>query len=184
MRLAGNPESVLDIPCGTGRFWSMLAESPTREIYACDLSMPMIRAALAYRPPEITDRIHAVEGSAFDIPRDNKFVENIFCMRLLHHIGKTDERMALLSEFRRVATETVCVSLWVDGNYKSRRRRRSNKAAEAASRSWNRYVVSRGAIEQEFHDAGFAIVDYLDFLSFYSMLRIYVLKVEPHSVRL
>jgi hypothetical protein len=26
--MAGRPQTVLDLPCGTGRFWAMLAEEP------------------------------------------------------------------------------------------------------------------------------------------------------------
>src|SRR5436190_20428715 len=30
LKLAGNPRSVLDLPCGTGRFWPLLAEKKDR----------------------------------------------------------------------------------------------------------------------------------------------------------
>ena len=32
LQLAGDPDSVLDLPCGAGRFWPMLAEQPSREL--------------------------------------------------------------------------------------------------------------------------------------------------------
>ena len=41
LRLAGNPQSVLDLPSGTGRFWDLLAEEPGRKIYAADLNPSM-----------------------------------------------------------------------------------------------------------------------------------------------
>lgn len=40
--LAGRPQSVLDLPCGTGRFWHMLVEEKGRKIYVGDDSQSMI----------------------------------------------------------------------------------------------------------------------------------------------
>ena len=53
LRLAGDPESVLDMPCGAGRFWPMLAEHPTRRLRAGDRSAGMLETArkgLASKP--------------------------------------------------------------------------------------------------------------------------------------
>src|SRR5688572_32770642 len=43
LAIAGNPSSVLDLPCGTGRFWKLLAEKPQRKIYAADLDRKSTR---------------------------------------------------------------------------------------------------------------------------------------------
>ena len=45
LALAGNPKSVLDLPCGAGRFWELLAENPERELYAADNSENMVAVA-------------------------------------------------------------------------------------------------------------------------------------------
>jgi hypothetical protein len=105
--------------------------------------------------------------------KDNA-VENIFCMRLLHHIGKPEDRLALFREFRRVASRSVCISLWVDGNYKAYKRRKA-EARRGRKAYQNRFCMQRDQIEAEFREAGMEVIGHVDFLKYYSMWRIYVL---------
>ncbi len=42
LALADEPNLVLDLPCGAGRFWSTLAEQPNRIILAADNSADML----------------------------------------------------------------------------------------------------------------------------------------------
>ena len=174
LQIAGNPKSVLDVPCGTGRFWGMLSETPNRKIYACDFSEDMIKTAKNYRPTSIADRVIVFKASAFDIPQTKKSIENVFCMRFMHHITNHDQRLALLREFCRVASNSICVSLWIDGNYKfyRRKRKKTNKMD-----GWNRYVVPKVLIENEFRNAGLTIVGRLYFMRFYSMWCTYILNI-------
>ena len=178
LKLAGDPKQVLDLPCGTGRFWSVLAERPDREIYACDNSQQMIDMGLAYRSPELTSRIKTFQGSAFSLTVHDNFVETIFCIRLLHHIGDATDRLNILKEFHRVAKSTVIVSLWVDDNFKAWRRKKLE--AKRNGRAYqNRFVIPKETIEQEFAMAGFCIKGHFDFIPKYAMWRTYVLeKVE------
>ena len=122
LKVAGHPRSILDLPSGTGRFWSVLAEDEARKLYAADYSQGMIKVALEERPLAITRCIDTFHASAFDIPKPDEFVECIFSMRLFHHIGEREDRMKILREFHRVTSKTMLVSLWVDGNYKARKR--------------------------------------------------------------
>lgn len=173
--MAGRPGSVLDVPCGTGRFWGLLTEDPERVIHACDYSQDMIDVGLKYRPPHITRRIKTFQGSAFALPVADNFVDNIFCIRLIHHLGKKEDRLRLLTELHRVTASTVIISLWVDGNIKAWRRQKLE--AQRVRQSYqNRFVIARETIEQEFRQSGFDLVGYLDFLPRYAMWRTYVLK--------
>lgn len=175
LRVAGNPNTVLDIPCGTGRFWDVLSEQPDRVIYACDYSQSMIDVGMASRPGEITEGVRAFKASAFDIPVDDNFVDCVFCIRLLHHIGRGEDRLKLLRELNRVTSDMVIVSLWVDGNIKSWSRRRLEKS-RAARAYQNRFVVQKSVIEQEFDQCGFDVVAHLDFARYLAMWRTYVLR--------
>ncbi|MCX4186851.1 class I SAM-dependent methyltransferase [Methylophaga sp. OBS4] len=175
LHLAGNPHSVLDLPCGTGRFWSMLAERPDREIHACDYSQEMINTGLQYRPAELVDRVSTFQASAFSLPVEDGFVDTVFCIRLLHHIGDHDDRMHILREFHRVARDTVIVSLWVDGNIRSWKRKRLERKRDKRPYQ-NRFVIPRTVIESEMKLAGFEITARLDFIPFMSMWRFYILK--------
>jgi ubiquinone/menaquinone biosynthesis C-methylase UbiE len=172
LEMAGDPQSVLDIPCGTGRFWALLAERPDRTIYAADLNQPMIDTAVRMRPGELVARVETFRASAFEIPQPNDFVESVFCMRLIHHMTESAHRVALIRELTRVASDTVIISLWVDGNYKAwrwrvRERRRPHR---------NRFLISRQVIEDEFTWNGLRILGRVDFLRFYSMWTTYVLQ--------
>lgn len=178
LKMAGNPRSVLDLPCGAGRFWDLLAEEPNRELYAADNSEHMLEIAREVRAPEVARRFTTFQASAFDIPKPDNFVDNIFCMRLLHHIGEHADRLKMLREFHRVAKDSVVFSLWVDGNFKAMRRRQLDaKRAQAGKHTYqNRFIAPRELIESECREAGFEIVGHVDFLKFYAMWRIYVLR--------
>ena len=180
LALAGDPQVVLDLPCGAGRFWPLLAEKPQRRILAADNSEEMIRVAREMQPPELVERVECFQCSAFETGLDDNSVDNILCMRLLHHILDPSHRLQMLREFHRVTRETVCVSLWVDGNHKAHRRMKlESRRSPGAPR--NRGVVRRRTIEPEFMQAGFDIKGYFDFLRFYSMWRVYVLQKRVRS---
>lgn len=179
LRAAGNPQRILDLPCGAGRFWAMLAEQPGREIYAADYSEDMIRVARFLRPSEVVASVKSFQGSAFDIKMDDESVQNIFCMRLLHHIGDAKNRALMLKEFHRVTSDTVCISLWVDGNRQAERRLRleaKRSSLRSKPKYQNRFVIPQAQIEAEFERSGFDRVTHYDLIRGFSMWRIYVLK--------
>lgn len=181
LKMAEQPNLVLDLPCGAGRFWPMLCEQPNRVILAADNSADMIATARAAQAPEVVERINSFRTSAFDIDLGDNAVDCIFCIRLLHHIESSEHRLAVLREFHRVSRDTVIVSLWVDGNYKAWKRSRleARRAAEGrTTQNQNRFVVPRALIEREFREAGFDIIGHLDFLPGYAMWRTYVLRKE------
>ena len=170
---------MLDLPCGTGRFWSTLAEQHNRIILAADNSADMLATAMAAQPKHITEHVRTLQTSAFDINLPDNSVDSIFCMRLLHHIEKPEHRLALLKECYRTTRDSVIISLWVDGNYKAWRRKALEKKRARRGRAHensNRFVINRTAVEQEFIEAGFNIQTHLDFLPSYSMWRVYVLR--------
>ena len=175
LELAGNPKTVLDLPCGTGRFWSLLAEDKERKIIACDYSQDMIDIGMRHRASSITERISTLQSSAFQLDLPDGAVDNIFCIRLLHHIGDSNDRLKLLAELSRVTRSTVIISLWVDGNVKAWRRRQL-EAKRPRRHYQNRFVIPREQIEKEFEQAGFEINAHVDFLPKYAMWRTYVLK--------
>lgn len=177
LALAGNPEVVLDLPCGAGRFWPLLAERPDRRILAADSSEEMLQVAAQMQPRELVERVERFQCSAFDIKLDDGSVDSIFCMRLLHHIEESSHRVAMLKEFHRVTRDSVCISLWVDGNLKARRRSKV-QARRPQEDHHSRHVVKRRIVEAEFRQAGFRIEGFVDFLRFYSMWRVYVLRKE------
>lgn len=183
LRAAGEPATVLDLPCGAGRFWPLLAEQPQRCILAADNSRHMLDVARRFQAPALVARVRTFQTSAFAIDLDDAAVDCIFCMRLLHHLAEPAHRQALLHEFHRVSRDTVIVSLWVDGNFKAWRRQRleARRAREDDRANRNRFVLSACVAEAEFGAAGFDIVARHDLLPRYAMWRVYTLrKRAPH----
>ena len=179
LALAGEPGLVLDLPCGAGRFWPLLAEKANRVIIAADNSAAMIETACASQAPEVVARVRPLHTSAFAIDLPDNAVDSIFCMRLLHHIGDANHRKQIFSEFQRVSRDSVILSLWVDGNFKAWRRKKleARRSASAEQGSYqNRFVLPADTVEEEFKAAGFPVQERLDFLPFYAMWRVYVLR--------
>lgn len=175
LALAGQPGLVLDLPCGVGRFWPVLAEKTNRVIIAADSSAEQVQAACRLHPLTIVSRVRPIVTSVFDIELPENAVDSIFCMRLMHLIGDTEHRQALLREFQRVTRDTVLISLWVDGNFKARRRLEAQRQ-QAPGRHQKRFVIPRAVIEKEFAQAGFHVHHCIDVIPFYGMWRVYVLR--------
>ena len=139
----------------------------------------MIDIGLKHRDSKTVQRINAFQGSALELPVEDDFVDTVFCIRLIHHIGDKEDRIKLLKELARVSSSSVIISLWVDGNYKSWKRKKLE--AKRTKRSYqNRFVIPAAQIEQEMKDAGFLIKYHFDFLPFLSMWRTYVLEKPSH----
>jgi ubiquinone/menaquinone biosynthesis C-methylase UbiE len=175
LELAGDPGLVLDLPCGAGRFWPLLAEKPNRVIIGADNSAAMVATACAMQPAEVVKRVRSLQTSAFAIDLPDNSVDSIFSMRLLHHIGEANDRAVLLKEFHRVTRDSVIVSLWVDGNFKAWKRRRAERDRGQEGYQ-NRFVLPQATVEAEFVKAGFKIQQRLDFLPLYAMWRVYLLR--------
>lgn len=176
---AGEPGLVLDLPCGAGRFWPLLAQKPGRVIIGADNSESMLKVATIAQPAEVVKRVRPLQTSAFAIDLPDNAVDNIFCMRLMHHIGAPEHRLAILREFQRVTRDSVIISLWVDGNFKAWKRkrtevRRRNKGEQDGYQ--NRFVLLATTVEAEFEQAGFRVQKSLDFIPLYAMWRVYVLR--------
>ncbi|MDH4561741.1 class I SAM-dependent methyltransferase [Pseudomonas sp. BN411] len=179
MRIAGEPNLVLDLPCGSGRFWPTLTRHPNRLVLAADEPAPPLVRPHASRRVEIAERICALHTPVFAIDLGENAVDAIFCMRFLHRLDGADRRLEVLREFHRVTRDTLIVSLWVDGNYQSWKRKRMERRRNPdgfSGRRPGRFVVPRAQIESEFHSVGFDILSHLDLLPGLAMWRVYVLR--------
>ncbi|WP_213875161.1 class I SAM-dependent methyltransferase [Pseudomonas sp. dw_358] len=177
LAMAGDPGLVLDLPCGAGRFWPMLAEKPGRVIIGADNSAAMVQTACTMLPPEVVKRVRPLQTSAFAIDLPEASVDCIFSMRLLHHIGEAAHRAALFKEFHRVTRDSVILSLWVDGNFKAWKRQRA-EASRQQEGYQNRFVLPRQRVAREFAEAGFRVERHLDFVPHYAMWRVYLLRKD------
>ncbi|MGE0624154.1 MAG: class I SAM-dependent methyltransferase [Pseudomonadales bacterium] len=175
LRDAGTPRRVLDLACGTGRFWPVFARSGVAEVIAADASPGMLAEAEANRQgPMIPSRI--VLSSAFALPLDTDEVDFVSCMRFYHHLARPEDRHRVLGELARVCSGHVALSLWVDGNYGSFRRSRKPRPVPRSGFG-HRICRQRAEVEAEFASAGFRIVGHYDVWPRISMWRLYLLAV-------
>ncbi|WDU60857.1 class I SAM-dependent methyltransferase [Pseudomonas poae] len=147
LKVAGEPGLILDLACGSGRFWPVLAEHVNRVILASDNSQTMLDHAVTHHPAALLKRVKTFQGSAFSIGLSANAVDCIFCLELFRHVPSSEGRLALLREFHRVSRDTVIVS-----------------------------VQSRTPVEEEFRQAGFKILKHQEFMPGSHLWRVYVLR--------
>jgi len=172
---AGSPESMLDLPCGTGRFWPAAARAGVCNLIAADGSPGMLEVAAANRL-NATIPQQLLETSAFAINLPDKCVDVAACLRFYHHLAMPEDRSGLLRELIRVSRQHLIISLWVDGNYAGNRRMR--KPAKPPVPGYGpRICRHRGEVAAEFVDAGCRIIRHYDVWPGLYMWRFYLLEV-------
>jgi ubiquinone/menaquinone biosynthesis C-methylase UbiE len=147
LKVAGEPGLILDLACGSGRFWPVLGEHVNRVILASDNSQQMLDHARTHHPAALLKRVKTFPGSAFSIGLSANAVDCIFCLELFRHVPSTAVRLALLREFHRVSRDTVIVS-----------------------------VDARTPVGEEFRQAGFKVLNHQEFLPGSKLWCVYVLR--------
>lgn len=174
----GAIESVLDVPCGTGRFWPVLLATGARRIFAADNSEGMLTVS-GTSEPELSTRVTLLNTSIFAIDLPDEIVDCSVSLRFFHHLAVAADRLQALRELHRVSRKFVLVSLWVDGNLQARRRMRKNADTLPTPGFGPRRCIARSVIETEFTQAGFAVHGWRDVAPGLSMWRLYTL--EKHA---
>ncbi|BCX66680.1 MULTISPECIES: class I SAM-dependent methyltransferase [Pseudomonas] len=168
LKVAGEPGLILDVACGVGRFWPVLAEHANRVILANDPSQDILDHARTHHPQSLLKRIRTFQSSAFTIGLSENAVDCVFCMQLFQHLANPEHRLAMLGEFHRVSRDTVIVAVRVGGRFKARRTDVEGLAA--------RPLASKVEVEAEFRQAGFHLLSHQDFFPGCAPMRVYVLR--------
>jgi len=175
--LAGQPNSILDIPCGTGRLWPVLLEKAHRMLIGADDCADMLAVAQAEFPATGTGKLRYVQTVPETINLHDSAVDCIFCVRLFSRVGNATHRQQILREFHRVTRDTLILSLWVDGNLQAWRRRAAMRSPSPDENMPHfRFAVARQQIEAEFAAAGFDRLGHFDLFPLCHMTRTYVLR--------
>src|SRR3954464_15516735 len=112
LSLTTGVRTILDLPCGTGRFTGALARSGY-EIVGADISMEMlVKAASVVRPESADDKQFKVRGyvqaNAEHLPLRNDSLDCVVCIRFMMHVDP-EHRVNMLREFARVSRRWVIV---------------------------------------------------------------------------
>lgn len=102
--------SVLDVPCGAGRFLANLAQGG-RQVTEVDVAVEILELG-RQRAGQAGLKAVFVPGDAANLPLEAGSVDAVFCNRLLHHITTADERAVFLREFHRVARRYAVISFF------------------------------------------------------------------------
>ncbi|WP_392886200.1 class I SAM-dependent methyltransferase [Pseudomonas migulae] len=168
LKVAGEPGLILDVACGAGRFWPVLAEHANRVILASDPSQEMLDHAPTHHPQHLLSRVKTFQSSAFTLGLSANAVDCIFCMQLFQHIASPEHRLAMLGEFHRVSRDTVIVAVRVDAGLKRRQPIVDGAAPQP--------LAAKAQVEAEFKQAGFRVLSHQDFLPGCARMRVYVLR--------
>lgn len=165
LKVAGEPGLVLDMACGAGLFWPVLAEHGNRVILAADSSQAMLDHARTHHPVSLLKRIKPFKSSVFAIDMPANAVDSIFCMQLFHHMRDSEHRLAVLREFHRVSRDSLILSVRVG-------------RSGAQLNDPQLITVSREELEAQFVLAGFSVLKRYRGLPGSALGSIYIVRKE------
>ncbi len=144
--------SILDLPCGTGRFTGALAREGF-EIVGSDISLEMLHKAAAVPDAGQHAVLGYVQANAERLPFRDDALDCVVSIRFMMHVDPAT-RVRMLREFRRVSRR------WVIVDYRHRYTFRYVLTHTFGALGLGRSPlsrVSRRELTQEFTDAGWAI---------------------------
>jgi SAM-dependent methyltransferase len=144
----GEERRVLDLPCGYGRFTPFLA-GRAMSVFNSDLSLEMVR-----RAGEASGAPGAVANAVAGLPFREGSFETVFSICFFHHLHDPAARVAVLSEFSRVASGWAVVSFYRLSGLHAAQRRLRRKFGKSRT---NIKMIEPGQFEKEAEAAGFEI---------------------------
>ncbi len=113
IRTIPSPARVLDVGCGNGRHVSALLDQNARAI-GLDFSRSLLLLARQRDLRGLSGPVPWIEGEAEAIPLRDGSVDAVLCVAVLHHLPTVPNRIAALTEIRRVLAPggRVLVSVW------------------------------------------------------------------------
>ncbi|HET7811358.1 MAG TPA: class I SAM-dependent methyltransferase [Steroidobacteraceae bacterium] len=151
LALAGDVKSVVDLPCGTGRFTGHLARAGY-QVVGSDISLEMMgQASKLLADGNIAGYVRA---DAESLPFRTKSTDCVMSIRFLFHVDPQTRRR-MLREFGRVARR------WVVADYRHRYSLRYGTWRLARTLGLTRRPFERVSVrsmKSEFEDAGLRVV--------------------------
>jgi len=157
LSLTQGVRTILDLPCGTGRFTGALAREGY-EVVGSDISLEMLQKAAQVDVGTKPDGTPALvrgylQANAEHLPLRDDSLDCVVCIRFMMHVDP-QTRVRMLKEFRRVSRR------WAVVDYRHKYTFRYVLSHTFGKLGLGRTPlsrVSRADLEQEFRDAGFAI---------------------------
>jgi SAM-dependent methyltransferase len=145
--------SVLDIPCGNGRFATHLARKGYL-VTAADYSNPML---------DLTRKAAAAKSLSFPVVRadveslcfSGRQFETVFCFRLFHHFPDIPTRKRVVSQLCGVASKYVAISYFSPNSISSIKR---NFERRYCGKTLKKQATPLDEINDYFEEHGFGLV--------------------------
>jgi SAM-dependent methyltransferase len=157
LALTTGVRTILDLPCGTGRFTGALAREGF-DVVGSDISLEMLKKAASLENPDQGVRKQGavagyLQANAEHLPLRNDSLDCVVCIRFMMHVDAAT-RVRMLREFHRVSRR------WVIVDYRHKYTFRYVLSHTFGALGLGRTPldrVSSASLAQEFRDAGFAI---------------------------
>lgn len=146
-RVGGSNATILDMPCGNGRFFDTFKSAQKLSLF--DYAPTMLEALVAKHPEAAA--CERKQGDIMNIPLEDGSVDLAFSMRLFHHIEDAEKRQRALSELSRVSKKWVAISFYNTATWRYIRKRLRGKTPSG-------YAVSLATLEKEARDVNLKIV--------------------------
>ncbi len=152
LALTSGVHTILDLPCGTGRFTGALAREGY-EVVGSDISLEMLIKAASIPDGKQASIRGYVQANAEHLPLRDDSLDCVVCIRFMMHVDPAT-RVRMLREFRRVSRR------WVVIDYRHKYTFRYVLTHTLGKLGFGRSPlsrVSRADLDQEFRDAGLAV---------------------------
>jgi ubiquinone/menaquinone biosynthesis C-methylase UbiE len=153
--------TVLDCPCGAGRFVQAVVELQLQYIGA-DISPAMLAEAKRLSPGV---EAHFMEADAEHLPFPDNAVDCVILWRLLHHIHDPAQRRRMFKEAARVTRRMVLVSFHHPFSFTFLRR----LAKRVVTRDWEISDITQWRLGREVAVAGLRLSETRSFKKYVSI---------------
>ncbi|MEA3421230.1 MAG: class I SAM-dependent methyltransferase [Acidobacteriota bacterium] len=156
LRTAGKDAiRVLDLPCGYGRFSSLMLKKGF-SLVSSDLSFYMVKRAEEHsRLYNLASVSGVVADAKHGLPFKQEVFNIILSMRFFHHLHEKKNRKFILKEFFYVSSKYVILSYY-QMNFLHILQRKFRKKLKKSKTQIK--MISRKEFQEEVEDAGFSII--------------------------
>lgn len=107
-RMVGSNSHIVDIPCGSGRFFEFFSKA--KQLTMADYSINMLK--VCEEKFGARDNVRLIQADISLIPLKDGSADLCFCMRLFHHMDNDQLRLNALKELARVSKGFVALSFY------------------------------------------------------------------------
>ena len=114
LALVGHEAHIVDVPCGTGRFFNVFSRAG--KLSMVDYSQNMLQVVRERYGEH--DHVKYLQGDIKVLPLEDGSADLCFSMRYFHHLDNDEIAFRVLRELARVSKKYVAISFYNKNSYK------------------------------------------------------------------